>query len=108
MMKVRKLRLATRTVLGLSVLALLVGPAFARDDDEREEHEHGFDGFHGERHEHFEGRVVVPAPVPVPEPYAYVPSCSVQPGYWVQQPYTDQWGNVTYMRQWVPAQEVCN
>lgn len=105
-MRGRKLRLAMRTVLTLSVVALMATPALARDD-EREEH--GFHhGFYGERHEHFEGRVLVPTPVPVPGPYAYVPSCYVQPGYWVQQPYTDMWGNVTYTRQWVPAQQVCN
>jgi hypothetical protein len=105
MMRERTLQIAKRSVLALSVLALLATPALARDEG-REEHESH--GFHGERHERFEGRFVVPVPVPVPGPYAYVPSCYVQPGYWVQQPYRDQWGNVTYVRQWVPGQEVCN
>lgn len=95
----RTLQITKRFLLALSVLALLVTPAFARDDDWGEEH-------HG-RHEHerFEGRFFVP--VPVPEPYA-MRTCYVQPGHWVQQPYTDQWGYVSYARQWVPAQEVCN
>ena len=106
MMRGRTLRLATRTMLALSLVGLLATPVLARDDDEREEHEHGFHhGFQGERHEQFERWGVVPAPVPVPEPYA--PSCYVQPGHWVQQPYMDQWGNVTYTRQWVPSREVC-
>lgn len=99
-----------RFMLALLVLALSATPALARDErwDGREFHGERHD--RGERHERFEGRVFlpVPVPVPVPGPYAYAPSCYVQPGYWIQQPYADQWGNVTYTRQWVPAQQVCN
>jgi hypothetical protein len=97
-----------RFMLALLVLALSATPALARDERWEGREFHGERHDRGERHERFEGRVFLPVPVPVPGPYAYAPSCYVQPGYWIQQPYADQWGNVTYTRQWVPAQQVCN
>jgi hypothetical protein len=97
-----------RFMLALLVLALSATPALAREERWEGREFHGDRHERGERHERFEGRFFVPVPVPVPGPYAYAPSCYVQPGYWIQQPYTDQWGNVTYTRQWVPAQQVCN
>ena len=97
-----------RFMLALLVLALSATPALAREEQWEGREFHGDRHDRGERHERFEGRFFVPVPVPVPGPYAYAPSCYVQPGYWIQQPYADQWGNVTYTRQWVPAQQVCN
>ncbi len=97
-----------KLLLGLARLAVVGMPAVALA---------GGNKFHGGPSvsvEFFAGPYV-PAPYPVyypyPVPYPYYayapPSCSWQPGYWVNQPYADAWGRYTYVQQWVPAQYVC-
>ncbi len=98
-----------KLILALTILAVAAVPvpALARD------HVRGFHGgreFHA-RHErfeqfhhvrHFVGAYAYPY-------YAYAPpACYWQPGYRINRPYVDAWGRYVYVRQWVPAQYVCD
>ena len=97
-----------KLVLLMTILALAAVPvpALARDHA----HHGGHDGRggrgHHQRFEHFRGRPFIGF-YAFP-PFAYVePRCFWQPGYWVNQPYVDQWGRYAYVPQWVPAQRIC-
>ena len=108
---VRKLILA----LVILAVAAVPFPALAwdghRDFDGRHEFHGGHERF--ERHERFEHfrrpffGVYPYGYYPYPY-YAYAPPrCYWQPGYWVNQPYVDAWGQYVYVPQWVQSQYVC-
>ena len=94
------------------VLVLWTAPALADWHRGPGPDRHG-NSWHGhqwhDRGPFFRGGFFVPGPVVVPGPFAYVgPTCDVQPGYWAQQQYVDQFGRITMVPQWVPAQQICN
>jgi len=94
-----------KLILGLVMLAIAVVPMPALARDGHHDFDRGHEQF--ERHERFEHRPFFFGIYPDPY-YAYAPPrCYWQPGYWVNQPYVDAWGQYVYVPQWVQPQYVC-
>ncbi len=106
---VRKLTLA----LVILAVAAVPFPALAwdghRDFDGRHEFHGGPERFaRHERFEHFHRPFFGVYSYGYYPYYAYAPPrCYWQPGYWVNQPYVDAWGQYVYVPQWVQPQYVC-
>jgi len=117
-------------VLTIALLTMTTAPAYARGHGHGGSARHVASGAHGSAGfsaaRHFDGHrgpVVIAHPRFHHAPFrtfvpafglgyyvpgvAYGPNCWWQEGYWINQPYVDRYGTVTYVPQRVPGQWVC-
>ena len=101
-------------VLALALLTVVAAPTYARGHGGGGGHfASGTHGHVGGRH--FDGHrapvVVVHPRVFVPgfgySVFGYAPACWWQAEYWINQPYVDRYGAVTYVPTRVPGQWLC-